>query len=29
MIMGFAPVERFDEALPDFHAMIESFRSKL
>jgi hypothetical protein len=29
ILMGFAPAERFDEALPDFRAMVESFRSKM
>jgi len=29
VMVGSAPSERFDEALPDFRAMIESFRSKL
>ncbi|MHC2618805.1 hypothetical protein ACVIW2_000837 [Bradyrhizobium huanghuaihaiense] len=29
LLMGMAPQERFDEALPEFRSMVESFRSKL
>jgi hypothetical protein len=29
LLMGVAPTERFDEALPEFRAMVQSFRSKL
>lgn len=29
MLMGVAPAERFDEALPEFRAMVESFKSKM
>jgi hypothetical protein len=29
LLLGSAPPERFDEALPDFRAMIASFRAKL
>jgi hypothetical protein len=29
LLLGSAPPERFDEALPDFRAMVASFRSKL
>ena len=29
VLLGMAPSERFDEALPEFRAMVESFRAKL
>jgi hypothetical protein len=29
LLMGMAPTERFDEALPEFRAMVATFRSKL
>ena len=28
VLLGMAPPERFDEALPEFRAMVESFRAK-